>query len=61
MTAYKDDNLVANLKMAQKAHSIKETPQQPTPQVTQQVQQTVQPQPQQINNQIQNNVETVEF
>ena len=53
MTAYKDDNLVANLKMAQKAHSIKETPQQPTPQVTQQVQQ--------INNQIPNNVETVEF
>ena len=53
MTAYKDDNLVANLKMAQKAHSIKETPQQPTPQVTQQVQQ--------INNQITNNVETVEF
>ena len=53
MTAYKDDNLVANLKMAQKAHSIKETPQQPAPQVTQQVQQ--------INNQIPNNVETVEF
>ena len=53
MTAYKDDNLVANLKMAQKAHSIKEAPQQPTPQVTQQVQQ--------INNQIPNNVETVEF
>ena len=53
MTAYKDDNLVANLKMAQKAHNIKETPQQPTPQVTQQVQQ--------INNQIPNNVETVEF
>ena len=53
MTAYKDDNLVANLKMAQKAHSIKEAPQQPTPQVTQQVQQ--------INNQIQSNVETVEF
>ena len=54
MTAYKDDNLVANLKMAQKAQSIKETPQQqPTPQVTQQVQQ--------INNQIPNNVETVEF
>ena len=53
MTAYKDDNLVANLKMAQKAHSIKEAPQQPTPQITQQVQQ--------INNQIPNNVETVEF
>ena len=46
MTAYKDDNLVANLKMAQKAHNLKE------PQVTTQPE----PQPQIINN-----VETVEF